>query len=153
DSEVEGVGFRPVARLQGTNEAPTVVAGALSLFTEEVIVNMQKIVERVREDCFEAHRGAFWGDQAGRLAVAFGNDGYPGDERAQQEVAAVRRLLAEYGGREIGFAVQEEYSWALGCELPERLSPDILEGVLWAAWVQFASAKASGQAFALDWDY
>jgi hypothetical protein len=97
---------------------------------------MQKIAERLYEDCFEAHRGAFWWDERRRIAVAFGNDGWGVDVRAKREVETVRCLLAESGGKELGFATagEEDYSWALVCELPDDLTPGVLEGVLWYAW-------------------
>jgi hypothetical protein len=91
---------------------------------------------RLYDRCFEAHRGAFWLDKRRRIAVAFGNDGYDEDIRAQSEVDAVRCLLADQGGEEIGFATAGEgYTWALVCKLPAGVSPDTLEGVLWETWI------------------
>jgi hypothetical protein len=97
---------------------------------------IKKIVDRTGEDCFEAHRGAFWWDEARRVAVAFGNDGYSStDEWARQEVEALRQLLARGGGKELAFATDEDgYSWALACELPAGLGLDHLKAALWAGW-------------------
>ena len=99
---------------------------------------IQGIVDRLGTECFEAHRGAFWWEKEQRIAIAFGNDGGEGgeDERAQYEVAALRVLLAAEGGKELAFArdSQHGYSWALACELPAGLNPDLLERALWAAW-------------------
>jgi hypothetical protein len=101
-----------------------------------------KIVDRLGDDCFEAHRGAFWWDEASRVAVAFGNDGYAQDVRARSEVAAVRRLLAEDGGEELAFATDEDgYSWALACKLPAGLVPDVLEGILWLVWNELSDRR------------
>jgi hypothetical protein len=115
-------------------------------------IDMQKLVDRLGDDCFEAHRGGFWWDEKNRLAVVFGNDGYQNDERARGEVEAIRRLLAEFGGKEVGFATESEegYSWALACELSDDLTPDVLEGIAWAAWNQLCRQKAAGEKVQLD---
>jgi hypothetical protein len=108
-------------------------------------IDIQGIVNRLSTECSEAHRGAFWWDEARRVAVAFGNDGYNGEDgRARREVEAVRQLLAESGGRELGFATDPEggYSWALACELPASLSPDVLTQTLWVAW--FRASREAG---------
>jgi hypothetical protein len=109
-------------------------------------IDVQRIVDRIGDECFEAHRGAFWWDEARRIAVAFGNDGYAGDgSRARVEVEALRGFVDHYGGRELGFATAGDgYSWALACELPEDGSPDALEVILWAAWLEASSQKAAG---------
>jgi hypothetical protein len=76
-------------------------------------IDVQKIVDRVRDECFEAHRGAFWWDEGRRIAVAFGNDGHDGDGRARLEVEALRKFLHNLGGQELGFATAGDgYSWA-----------------------------------------
>ena len=50
-------------------------------------IDVQKIVDRIGDECFEAHRGAFWWDEDRRIAVVFGNDGYTDskDARARLE--------------------------------------------------------------------
>ncbi len=109
-------------------------------------IDVQKIVDRLRGECFEVHRGAFWWDEGRRVAVAFGNDGYSTDEKARREVAAVRQLLVEQEGRELGFATDSEdgYCWALACELPADLDPAALESVLWDAWLSQCEAPEKG---------
>jgi hypothetical protein len=117
---------------------------------------LQALAQRLFDDCFEAHRGAFWWNEDQRLAVVFGNDSVPAalltadqicasrelnprattepGERSTFEVAAIRRLLADHGGTEVGFATAEGATWVLGCLLPASLSPDVLEGTAWLAW-------------------
>src|SRR5262245_9935949 len=99
-------------------------------------IDIQKIVDRIGGECFEAHRGAFWWHEDRRIAIAFGNDGYAQDERARLEVRALRELLPGLGGRELAFATESEggYGWALACEIPEELGPENLEAALWSVW-------------------
>jgi hypothetical protein len=112
---------------------------------------IQAIARRLHNDCFEAHRGAFWWDEKRRVAVAFGNDGR--GHRQDFEIAAVRKLLADYGGKELGFAWDEDYSFVLMCELPEVLDPDVLEGVLWNAWnIVSWHKKGDPTPVVLNWD-
>jgi hypothetical protein len=114
---------------------------------------LPRLAERLHDDCFEAHRGAFWWDEERRIAVAFGNDG--ADERQNFEIASVRKLLADHGGVELGFARHGDdgYSFALACELPETFGPDVMEGVLWKAWNTISSHKKEDPVpAALDWD-
>jgi hypothetical protein len=115
-------------------------------------LDMQKLVDRLGDDCFEAHRGAFWWEKAKRVAVAFGNDGYRQDGRARLEVEALRRLLVHWGGKELGFATNSEdgYSWALACELTRKLTPHVVEGVLWRVWHDLSSQKEEGKKLGLD---
>jgi hypothetical protein len=110
-------------------------------------IDVQKIADRIAEECFEAHRGAFWWQEDRRIAVAFGNDGYAGEgSRAQVEVEALRGFLAHYGGREVGFATAADgYSWALACELPEEGVPEAMEAVLWAVWGEASAQRTAGQ--------
>ena len=120
----------------------------------------EAIVTRLHDDCFEAHRGAFWWDEKRRIAVAFGNDGR--GVRQDFEIAAVRKLLADYGGKELGFARSAEaegfpedtgYSFALMCELPKPLHPGVLDGVLWKAWTTISfHDKDDPTPVVLDWD-
>jgi hypothetical protein len=115
------------------------------------MAEIHAIAKRVHDDLFEAHRGGFWWDEERRVAIAFGNDG--GDGRQDFEIAAVRRLLAEYGGRELDFARHADYSFVLMCELPEPLNPDVLEGVLWKAWNTISwHKKDDPNPVVLDWD-
>jgi hypothetical protein len=115
-------------------------------------LDMQALVDRLASDCFEAHRGSFWWDEKRRIAIAFGNDGYREDRRARLEVEAVRRLLAHWGGKELGFATESEfgYSWALACEVTSKVTPDIVEGVLWRAWDDLSTQKEEGKKLGLD---
>lgn len=117
-------------------------------------IDVQQLVQRLARECFEAHRGAFWLEESQRLAVAFGNDGHNTDERSKQEVVAVRRFLAEFGGREIGFATDKEggYGWALVCELPAKLNPSVLEGMIWAVWSGTSAQQVAKESVVLDWD-
>jgi hypothetical protein len=97
---------------------------------------MQALADRLGDDCFEAHRGAFWWDEGSRVAVAFGNDGYATeDNRAALEVAELRDMVAAAGGEEVGFATTADgYTWALACRLPAALTPEALEAAAWAAY-------------------
>jgi hypothetical protein len=106
---------------------------------------LQKLVTRLRTDCYEAHRGAFCWDEGRGVAVAFGNDGTPPDEPVDFEIAAIRGLLRRYGGKELAFAVEPEGgTWAMACDLSgSSLNEDVLEAVLWEAW----NAKAEGNDF------
>jgi hypothetical protein len=115
-------------------------------------LDMQKLVDRLASDCFEAHRGVFWWQQKKRVAVVFGNDGYRQDNRSRLEVEALRRLLAHWGGKELGFATDSEtgYSWALACELTGKLTPHVVEGVLWRVWHDLSSQKEEGRKLGLD---
>jgi hypothetical protein len=119
---------------------------------------MQKLVNRLGHDCFEAHRGAFWWDEGRRVAVAFGNDGFGGEDgRARFEVESLRELLRREGGKELAFATGDDgYTWALACALPGGLTPDVLEGVLWMAWNLASSGSRPGrpnpERVVLDWD-
>lgn len=98
------------------------------------LIDIQKLVNRFGDDCFEAHRGAFWWDESKRIAIVFGNDGYK-ERRAKEEVNAIRKLLKSSSGKELAFATTEdEYSWALACELGSSLTPRILSQRLWQAW-------------------
>jgi hypothetical protein len=99
-------------------------------------LDVQSIVDRIYNDCHEAHRGAFWWDRPRRIAVAFGNDGYATDARSQREVAELRKMLAGGRSREIGFATAAEgYSWALACDLADSgLRPSTLDLCLWMSW-------------------
>src|SRR5262245_18047004 len=103
--------------------------------------DMQKLVERLSDDCFEAHRGAFWWQEDAGIAVAFGNDGYASDPRAKGEVQAVRRLLDALGGEELAFATDAEdgYSWALACRLDRPGAVEVLEGLLWQVWLDLGT--------------
>jgi hypothetical protein len=124
-------------------------------------VPIQKVANRLYEDCHQAHRGAFWWDEGKRVAIAFGNDGYSSDPRSQGEVAALRVLLKEWGGIELGFATEdgegEGYGWALACRCPSWLNPDVLEGTLWFAWNELSEHRdpAAGDVDlkTLNWDY
>jgi hypothetical protein len=112
---------------------------------------IQAIAKRLHDDCFEAHRGAFWWDEKHRIAVAFGNDGK--GNRQDFEIAAIRKLLADYGGKELGFTWHEDYSFVLMCELPRVLNPDVLEGVLWKAWNTISWHKKDDPIpVVLNWD-
>src|SRR6266545_2343618 len=110
-------------------------------------LDMQKIVDRLSDECQEAHRGAFWFDETRHLVIAFGNDGHTKDERAKQEVAAVRRYLVEVGGKELGFATNSGsgYSWALICEVKNSKAPEILEDIRWATWLRAGEQKQDGR--------
>jgi hypothetical protein len=120
-------------------------------------LDLQAVVNRLGDECFEAHRGAFWWSKADRVAICFGNDGYAKDSRgrAKAEVEALRRFLAEYGGREVGFATEAEdgYSWALACVPPEGMGPEVLEGVLRQAWTWASHQEGAGPntPLVLDW--
>ncbi len=108
-------------------------------------INVRRIIDRLHDDCFEAHRGAFWLDERRRVAVAFGNDGHNTDARAWFGVAAIRRLLRDEGGEEIGFATAGKgYSWALVCKLPEAVSADNLHSTLWGAWHRACGLERAG---------
>src|SRR5262245_5021859 len=115
-------------------------------------MDVQKILAMTSKECFAAHRGAFWWDEPSRTAVAFGNDGYATDRRSHLEVEALRQFLAHYGGKELGFAkdAKEGYSWALGCELPPDLTPDLLDAALRFAWDRLSHARHKGQELTLD---
>jgi hypothetical protein len=115
-------------------------------------IDIQKIADRLTEECFEAHRGAFWWDEDERVAIAFGNDGYSTDARSQQEVEAVRDLFDNIGGRELAFATANDgYSWALACELDHHLDVSHLEAVLWLAWKGLSAQRAAGEDPMFDW--
>ena len=113
---------------------------------------VKKIADRMHDECFEAHRGAFWWDENRRLAVAFANDGQ--GDRQNFEIAAVRQLLRDYDGKEVGFATSNDYSFSLVCQLPAALTPDLLESVLWIAWntISFHRHKGRIDPVKLDWD-
>src|SRR5262249_41018177 len=115
--------------------------------------DMGKIVSRLGDDCFEAHRGAFWWQEDRHVAIAFGNDGYSGDGRARAEVEALRHLIAEMGGKELGFATDPEdgYSWALAFELKGAGVVDVVEAFRWWAWNEVPRQKAAGQPLAVQW--
>jgi hypothetical protein len=99
------------------------------------LAEASKAANRIFDQAFEAHRGATpWRVQG--YAVIFGNDGYETDDprkRAQQEVAYVRRRLADAGIPEIAFGTSDEdhYTWAMIVR-----TDDIawLEDVIWAGW-------------------
>jgi hypothetical protein len=116
-------------------------------------IDVQKIVDRISDECFEAHRGAFWWDEGKRVAIAFGNDGFSTDKRSRLEVEAVRRLVKEYGGKEIGFATDSEdvYSWAMAVTIPDLRGVDLIEGALWATWLDLGGKKGRHRAMVLNW--
>lgn len=127
----------------------------------ETQIDIRQIVERLSAECFEAHRGAFWWDEALRIAVVFGNDAFSSDPATEFEVAAVRRVLTDHGGKELVFATNSEdaYTWAIACELPDALAPEVLQDLMWHAW-QLAKrhAKLTREGFnpaplALDWNH
>jgi hypothetical protein len=117
-------------------------------------IDIQKIVDRLSDECFEAHRGAFWWNEEQQIAIAFGNDGYSTDGRAILEVEAVRRLLSAMDGKEIGFATSEEdgHGWALACELENAQGVELLEGMMWEVWGDLSKQQAEGKELKLDWD-
>jgi hypothetical protein len=79
------------------------------------------------------------------VTLIFGNDGYERDQRSKDEVAKVRRFLAENGIEELGFATSPEgYSWAM---LVRSDDDDRLNDVVWAAW---PDADETQKGFALS---
>src|SRR4051812_42551482 len=68
----------------------------------------------VRDNMFEAHRGAMPWKQDG-VTVIFGNDGYDQDDRVREAVSRVRAALNRDGIEVLGFGVEPEegYSWAM----------------------------------------
>jgi hypothetical protein len=72
-----------------------------------------RAADHCSEHLFESQRGAMpW--KPGVIAI-FGNDGYSVDGRARDEVAMLRRKLAEAGHAVLGFGVdsQDGFTWAL----------------------------------------
>jgi hypothetical protein len=71
------------------------------------------------------------------------------------EIGAVRELLARFGGREVAFtASREDDGWMLVCDLfGSSLVPDILEGVLWKAWMAIGSRREHDpEPVTLNWE-
>jgi hypothetical protein len=91
------------------------------------------MAQYVRDNMFEAHRGAMPWKQEG-ISVAFGNDGYSKDDRAKSEVARVREYLQERGLPILGFGVDstEGYSWAM---LVQTQAHKKLRKLVWACWM------------------
>ncbi len=80
---------------------------------------------------FAARRGAMRWDHAG-VTVVFGNDGLARNPRAKDEVAAVRRFIADRGIKELGFATcPGGYSWAF---LLQSEDVDSLNRLLRGVW-------------------
>jgi hypothetical protein len=122
---------------------------------------VQKIVDRVSVECFEAHRGAFWWDEDERIGVVFGNDGYSSDERSQGEVDAIRWVLETIDGigledndrehRELACATGNDgYSWVLICRLGHKLDISHLKLIIWTVWGVMSKQKAAGEF--MTWD-
>jgi hypothetical protein len=116
-----------------------------------ISIDIQKIVERLGEEFFEAHRGAFWWEEGRCVAIVFGNDGYATDGRAKLEVEAARRLLGFLDGRELAFATDSVgYSWALACQVGEPGAVNLLQATLWLAWNRLSAQKGKGEPLSID---
>ena len=94
------------------------------------------MADYVFTNMFESHRGAMPWKQEG-ITVAFGNDGYEGDEedqRAKREVALIRGYLDEMGIPILGFGVdqEDEFSWAM---LVQSGETDYINKLVWACWM------------------
>lgn len=106
----------------------------------------KRLVQYVSTQMMDAHRGAMpWHHP--RVVVVFGNDGYDIDDRAKQEVEALRRIAERDGLREFAFAT-DGYSWVLIVEFEEGFD-DVWNSLVWNVWpggmceVQFdAAARA-----------
>jgi hypothetical protein len=96
------------------------------------LAEARKAANHIAEHMFTAHRGAMPWRLLG-VTVVFGNDGYGQDERARREVQIVRRVLAETGVAELGFATcdEDDYTWAMLIKAEDHAAWDAM---LWAAW-------------------
>jgi hypothetical protein len=129
--------------------------------------DLQALAGRLAGDCSLASRRAFWWDESRRIAVVFGNDDVPVElltaeethrpcpddpdprfapgERGRFQVASIRRVLAESGGAELGFATVGSTAWILACSLPEGMPLFFLDLVVWFAWDVVTDSLAAGR--------
>jgi hypothetical protein len=84
----------------------------------------------VRDNMFEAHRGAAPWRQVG-VAVIFGNDDYK-DDRAKKEVEELREACYANYIKILGFGVDstEGYCWAMLVELGQTGSIPLLDTLI-----------------------
>jgi hypothetical protein len=103
----------------------------------------------VRENMFEAHRGAMPWKQPG-VSVIFGNDGATG-EHTTREIEAVRECLQLCEIPILGFGVEPEanYSWAMLVQSHEPAAN--LAEMVWDMWGVTAAGPVADVFIATQW--
>src|SRR5690349_8402392 len=115
-----------------------------------------------RETRMDSHRAVEAFDDSDRYLVAFGNDCYSKDERAQLEVTLFRQMLDDYRVTEVAFGLSTQvddaegnagYSWCMILQASQELldehadvreQREWLEEALWNAWFIATGSKPLG---------
>ena len=90
------------------------------------------MAQYVSDSSFDIERGAILDYRAG-VCVAFGNDGFAGDQRSKDEVHRVSDALNRLGIKILGFGTdpRDGYSWAM---LIETSDIEMLRTLVRTSW-------------------